>query len=469
MDPLTRREAQKIEEVLQQLTVDLETVSFLPDEFSLWLRDGLINTVEKFEARLQAAGGRVDLANEDAAEEHERMCKASGFLYAAACYGDPADIAENEALLQTVEFNDVERDLLENATAVGHVDLEAMVFYRLLLRGLLDTLKDGGYYSKMLEFLAAYYPPPQPSSSESDDSDTEAVRSSHGNPSSPDLNKADDQYDHAEAGKKGMISARVERIAYVVRVLARLMALRHESTVNEDIHRYKVLHEAVNKEQSATADVQALNREYEEVKESRRREVAALDAEIAQLEEELNYVQSAADVELEAFYEVSQKIAEDHRSAYAHQLDLHREAADALEARIKQTQLHHSEQRNELRSMRAKKEAAVSGAIVEYDTQMSNLKTIVEKLQAESEDDTGKIVKLEEQLKKLQTEQREYLWELQIAEQRQEHLNAIRQRLEQSACVVQAYYRAFAAKLLVDKELSKGKKRRRKGHEKRKK
>lgn len=47
--------------------------------------------------------------------------KAMCFVHAAAHYGDPADCINNEALTQVTDFNEIERELLETATTLGHV------------------------------------------------------------------------------------------------------------------------------------------------------------------------------------------------------------------------------------------------------------------------------------------------------------------------------------------------------------
>lgn len=266
-----------------------------------------------------------------------------------------------------------------------------------------------------------------------------------------------------DACSSGMVNPSVENLRHVVHRLYRMIQLRNTSTVNDDVHRYKVLHEAVNKEQSATADVQALNREYEEVKASRKAEVAVLDDEIRKLEEELRYVQRAADVELEAFHEVSEKIEKDHRQGYQEQLEVHRQAAEAVKEKMRRAQLDHAEKTNQLRSLRAKKEAAVSGAITEYEEQMSGMTATMKKLQKEYEEETAKVLELEDQLQVLQKEKKEYEIEQQVKERRERHHLEIREELEHDARVLQAYFRAYLARVKFEKEVAaKAKKKKKK-------
>lgn len=301
---------------------------------------------------------------------------------------------------------------------------------------------------------------------------------SHKNPSGQESNESknkkkkkkrreredmDVDYSIREACASGIVNHTVENLRHVVYRLYRMIQLRNASTVNEDVHRYKVLHEAVNKEQSATADVQALNREYEEVKASRRREVALLDEEIVKLEEELRYVKRAADVELEAFHEVSAKMEKDHRQGYQEQLEVHRQAAEAVKEKMKRAQLDHTEKTNQLRSLRAKKEAAVSGAIVEYETQMSTMTQAMKKLQKEYEEETAKVLEIEDQLVLLQKEKKEYEVEQQVKERREKHHHEIREELEHNARVLQGYFRAYLARVKFEKEVAaKAKKKKKK-------
>lgn len=496
MDPLTRREAEKIEEVLADLVDDLELVSCLPEEFNLWLRDDALVLVDKFTTQqlpeLLAAGG-VDACysasdpalageREELLEELQRLCKADCFLHAAEQYGDPADTAGNEALLQLGEFSEVEHDLLETATTVGHLDDDDVDFHHLSLRALLDTLREGEYMSRMRSLLHTLYPASASISDGVLTSITSSLRADSVDEMAPMQGEEGDgalqrngprgrgggkmPFDRKAATTAGMVDEAVESFADTIRTLTRLIHLRNASTVNEDVHRYKVLREAVNKEQSATADVQALNREFNAVKAARRKEVAALDAEIERLEAEIAYVCRAADVELEAMNEVNEKVRADRASTYRHQLEQHREAAVTLEEKFRQLEAQHAEDASGLRTMRAKKEAAVSGAVNEYDSQMTAMQSAMKALQKASEEDASRIVSLEETIERLQTQQREHEWEAKVVEQRQSHLHELRQRQEQNARVLQAYFRAYAARLEVDKEMASKNKKKKKGKKK---
>ncbi|CCW71758.1 unnamed protein product [Phytomonas sp. Hart1] len=231
------------------------------------------------------------------------------------------------------------------------------------------------------------------------------------------------------------------------------MRLRNSFTVNEDVHRYNILHEAVNREQSAVADVQAFNQAYKEIKESRRREVAELDEEIAHLTEELSQLQTAADTEFEAFHDISRDQQALLRGNFAQQLAASQEAAGALAQALRAVETQHADEMGQLRSVKAKSEAAVGGAITEYDAGMQGAWANIRRLEKESEEDTARIVAIDEQLQWLKVEKDEHDWEVHVAAQRQEHEATIQQRQTQQARVIQAYYRAFAARQQFEKEI----------------
>lgn len=463
MDPITRREALKIERVLEDLREDLELLSYLPSDFELWLRDDAIIRVQRSEGLIFPE--TLDSTfSETQIEERQKMLKAHAFLQAASQFGDPADSEGNEAVIQTAEFSQLESHILDTATHVGTVSAEELEFHRLSVRALIDTLREGGYGEGILQYLIHYFPPRTPSATSRSSSMSSQANDSVASAKELEMHQVEKAapYELEEACDAAIVDTSLSHVKHIFQLLHRIIQLRNMSTVNEDVHRYKVLHEAVNKEQSATADVQALNREYEEVKASRKREVAHLDDEIRKLEEELSYVQRAADVELDAFHEVSAKIQSDHRQAFQEQLEVHRQAADVAKERMKQVQIQHAEATNQLRSLRAKKEAAVSGAIQEYESQMANLHAAMEKLQEEYEKDMTKVLELEKKLGKLHTSKKNYEIELQVKERREDHGRQIREQMEVNAKVLQAYFRAYMVRVNFEKELNKKKKKKRK-------
>lgn len=265
--------------------------------------------------------------------------------------------------------------------------------------------------------------------------------------------------DTAEACARGALSEGLVGFTHVMRVLAQLVHRRNCFTVHDDLRRYQILHEALNKEKSASANVQSLNREYEQVCASRRQRVASLDDEIAKLEEELVQVEQSADAELQQFRnECAGKRAE-QQVAYAQRLEQQRAQSEQVMQSLAKLQGSNAEETAQKRSLRAKKEAAVSGAIAEYDTQLHATRHILKRLQHETDEDTTKIVTLEAQLKEMRENKTEYELEQRDAEQKKEHTNVIQQHLQHNARVVQAFFRAYLARLSVAEDLKKATRR----------
>ncbi|AIN97013.1 hypothetical protein LPMP_161380 [Leishmania panamensis] len=509
MDLMTRREAAKVEDVLADLVEELQILAFLPEEFTSWVRDEAVvaatrrdtnlylrryeehvaRKAKDAETKKHDAMGRTpsvagmhasalasqpssscsswantdrhnDITTSDSPassfssltteyeEERQRAVKAACFVYAAGHYGDPTDNDDNEAVLQVSDYAQLERDLLAGVTATGSVDAADLQTHHLSTRALVDTLRDSGY-GDIMKYYVKHLCTPHRSSTVASQQLSPPVAAS----GSTTLE---------QAYKCGMIEEGLDHLRGLVVTLHRLIHQRNQSTVNEDIHRYQLLHDAVNRDQTGTADVQMLNQRYLEMKAARQREVAVLDDEIQALEEELQYVQHTADIELEAFQSIQETVQEDLRCSLRQQLEMHRKNADEVTRRLHQAQVKALDELNTLRSNRTKREAAVSGAITEYDAQSTLLGTAMRQLNREVEEDTERIVALEETVEKLHKASEEHAWEVTVAEQRQEHANVIREHQEQDARVIQAYYRAFIARVRTERELEKSSKKRKK-------
>lgn len=537
MDPMTRREADKMEGILVDLIKELKLLSMLPEEFSTWVRGDTVvaamgadknsylrlyeehaarkaeemTTEREEQAKIAAAGDHVDhrqgsvpayahkglgkpassnvslpspqglaanspssstssagwaeLRNEGGGsgvnglagsalspedeEERQRVIKAACFVHAAAQYGDLIDGDDNEAVVQVSHFAQLERDLLDAATTTGYTDPNDLQLHHLSTRALVDTLREGGYDAAVEYFVKRLY------------KDSDFAKAAKRQRAGAQLSSADAAHDAAQMHVYGcgMVEEGVDHLRELVETLHRLVHMRNQSTVNEDIHLYQLLHDAVNRDQAGTADVQVLNQRFLDVKAARQREVAELDREIQQLEEELQYVRKTADVELEAFQRAQETTQNDHRCTLRQQLEAHRSAAEAVARTLEQAQTKNIDELHALRSQWAKRQAAVSGAIADYDAQTALLETAMRQLNQEAEEDTERIVQLEAEVQNLQKQKDEYAWDRTVAEQRQEHACVIRQRLEQDARVIQAYYRAFRARLQAQQALEKGNKK----------
>ncbi|KAG5508848.1 hypothetical protein JKF63_05351 [Porcisia hertigi] len=518
MDLMTRREAAKVEDVLEDLVRELCILALLPDEFTSWVRDEAVvaatrsdtnrfllryeEHVTKMEKAMKkkkhnllrdplsgsgphasapsppSSNGRSSSSSSSSSwadtdpqsdtttsdplisttasldpeveQERQRGLKAACFVFAARHYGDPTDNDGNEAVLQVSDYALLERDLLAAATTTGSVNATDLQTHHLSTRALIDTLRDGGYSDIATYFLKSLHA-----------QGTSPIPGSEQPSSSTEMS---DLTTLLPAYKYGMLDEGMDHLRRLVMTLRRLIHQRNQSTVNEDIHRYQLLHDAVNRDQAGTADVQVLNQRYLEVKAARKQEVSALDREIEALEKELWYAQRTADVELEAFQKMQKSLQESRRFSLRQQLEAHRKNADEMASQLKKVQAKAQDELNTLRSNRTKREAAVSGAITEYDAQSALLEAAMRQFNKETEEDTERIVALEETVEKLLKEREEHAWEIKVSEQRQEHAQVIHERHVQNARVIQAYYRAYIVRVQVERDIEKSSRKRKKKH-----
>ncbi|RNF27465.1 uncharacterized protein Tco025E_00267 [Trypanosoma conorhini] len=418
MDALTRRQAEKIAYVLQDLLRDLEVASLLPVDLSPWTRKVCLETV-----RTQLCSG----AEEGGEEDEDDDVRAAQLIYGVAeRYGDPTDVNGNEALLQMAGLAELEKEMLEAATVVGSVEEAELQRHHMLFRAVVDTLRENEYVAMVREIQ-------------------ERQANAFIMKDDPALTQ--------------LLDPGVSALQHVVEALAALVAARNSTTVNEDVRNYRILHEAVNKEKTASADVKALKREYQETKELHRAEVAALDVEIQQIEEEIEYTRSVVAMELAAFLEVNQQLQEERQAQDVSHLEEVKQLAVKHEETLGELVARNQEESNTLRTQRAKKEAAVSAAITEYDLQMSTLHAATAALNKEAEEDTEAIVALDEELNVLRTEKNEYELEKFIESMRDKHYEDMQEALNQNTRTIQVCFRAYMARVKFQKAQTASKKK----------
>lgn len=308
-----------------------------------------------------------------------------------------------EAQTQLNEHFDLERKM---ESAGGDISAEDVADHHLSTRALLDTLKAAGYGS-------VYHPATTPNEN-------------------------------------------IRHFSHILSVLRGLLHDRCHTSVEDDVIKYTILHDTVNREKSASADVQALNREYHNEKESRRVEVEKRQQAIRKVKEEIEQLRLASEGEMTNFLKLSKELATTNEERYKQELeelkskkvDMGNEKA-VLEAKF-------LAEENQLRAARAKKESTISGTITEYDAQMHNLTQVIATLQKEFDEDAEQLVEVERELNTLNQEASEYELERKIAEQRKGHFVDVSARMEQQARIIQAFFRSYAVRL---KASQKGKKK----------
>ena len=252
----------------------------------------------------------------------------------------------------------------------------------------------------------------------------------------------------------------VRNVTGIVKVLRHLLHDRCHTSVEDDVVKYTILHDTVNREKSASADVQALNREYHNEKESRRVEVEKRQQTIRKVQEEIQSLRQASEAELSNFLKLSRELATTNEERFKQEEDeLHTKSKEMLQEKGNLESKYLAEEAA-LRAARAKKESTIAGTIAEYDSQMQNLTQIITSLQKEVDDDTTQLVDVERELNQLNQEAAEYELERKIAEQRKGHLMDVTAKLHQQARLIQAFFRSYAVRVrATQKGKKKGKKK----------
>ncbi|PWV20560.1 hypothetical protein C3747_6g405 [Trypanosoma cruzi] len=418
MDALTQRQADKIEFVLRDLVRDLELVSLLPTSLSPWTRKVCLETV-----RSQLSSGVEDGVEE---EEDDDVRVAQLIYGVAERHGDPTDVDGNEVLLQMAEFAELEKEILDLATVAGSVEESDLNRHHMLFRAILDTLQENEYVSMVRELQER---------------------------------RANLLVTKAESSLAHLIDPGVLALKNAMEILLSLVMARNKTTVNEDVRNYRILHEAVNREKTASADVKALKREYQETKESHKKEVEALETEIQRLEEEIDYTRSVVAMELSAFLEVNQQLQGERQMQDVGHLEEVKQLAEKNKETLATLVNRNQEEANALRTQRAKKEAAVSAAITEYDVQISTLQAATATLNKETEEDTEAIVALDEELDVLRTEKNEYQLEKFVESMRDRHYEEMQLAMDENTRTIQASFRAYMARVRFQKTQGSSKKR----------
>merc|ERR1712000_492757 len=92
-------------------------------------------------------------------------------------------------------------------------------------------------------------------------------------------------------------SGPVNNFVQVVKVLRGLLKDRFETTVEEDVVKFAILNDTVNRADAASADVSALNRDLHQSRQSRKEEVERRNILIKRLTDEIHTVEETAEME----------------------------------------------------------------------------------------------------------------------------------------------------------------------------
>lgn len=250
----------------------------------------------------------------------------------------------------------------------------------------------------------------------------------------------------------------LQNVGHILTVLRKLLHDRCHTTVEDDVVKYTILHDTVNREKSASADVQALNREYHNEKESRRVEVEKRNAAIRKVKEEVEHLRVATEAEVSNFVKVSKEMTEGNADRFRQELEELGTKQREIETELRNVETKCAAEEESLRAARSKKEGTVFGTINDYDSQMNTLSSVMATLRKELDEDTERLAEVERELNALGNEQAEYDLERKIAEQRKGHFADIVVRQHSAARVMQAFIRSWAVRLHASQKGKKGKK-----------
>lgn len=311
-----------------------------------------------------------------------------------------------EAQAQLNDHFDLERKL---ESAAGDVSADDIADHHLSTRSLVDTLRQAGY-----PHYEAAYPP----------------------------------------------NESIENYRSIIAVLRSLLNDRFNTTVEDDVIKFAILNDTVNREKSASADVQALNREYQNEKESRRIEVEKRDIAIRKLREEIAKLEESSRRETEEFLLVSEQHAEADRERYRQEIEGLDAKQQDMAAGLRSAEVKCGNEENQMRGERSKKEKELEQIIDSYDKEMTTLTTTVETLEAETKQDQEETSKLAAKLETLNKEDEEHKQAKQIELERKDHRQFITVNMENSSRVIQAFWRSHAVRLhAAQKGKKKGKKK----------
>ena len=305
-----------------------------------------------------------------------------------------------EAQAQLNEHFDLERKL---ESAAGDLSEEDALDHHMSTRALVDTLRRAGYPN----YQAVYQP-----------------------------------------------SESIENFSEPVRLLRGLLKDRFSTTVEEDAVKFNILRDTVNRENTATADVQALNREYANEVESRKVEVRKREITIQKLKEEIETLRMTSETERRSFEQLSEeaRLADEERYKAEDQTLEHKDG----EGELVNTSNKCGNDEKQMRQTRSKKEAALQKMIEDYDTEMIAASEAMRQLEEQTTADREVLNQIEKELAQYRQEEEDYELEQESEKLRANHRSNIDAELHSQARIIQAYFRSYAVRL---HESQKGKKK----------
>ncbi len=254
-------------------------------------------------------------------------------------------------------------------------------------------------------------------------------------------------------------SGTVSNFVQVVKVLRGLLRDRFETTVEEDVVKFAILNDTVNRADAASADVSALNRDLHQSKQSRKEEVERRNVLIKRLTDEIHTVEETAEMERANIERSAGERRETDAEAAEGMLrdmlqsveDMEKDLA-ALERKCWVDELTQ-------RQARTKKESGLMQIIQVYDAEMFGLTDNLKQLRHQITNDRAEFQKLDAQLQKLVHESEVHAQELALEEERKTQTASIASNRHVHARVIQAFFRSHITRVRAAAKNKKKKKR----------
>eukprot|EP01065_Artemidia_motanka_P038727 TRINITY_DN47574_c0_g1_i1.p1 TRINITY_DN47574_c0_g1~~TRINITY_DN47574_c0_g1_i1.p1 ORF type:complete len:376 (+),score=168.10 TRINITY_DN47574_c0_g1_i1:66-1193(+) len=247
------------------------------------------------------------------------------------------------------------------------------------------------------------------------------------------------------------------RFQKIISTLRGLVHNNFSTTVEEDDQKLQILRDTVSREQHASADVKALQREYTTERKLRQTEVMKKDQAIRKLMEELDDVERKAHEDIAEYTRAAEeRQAMEHQKAEQEEQELE-EQLNRLEHQLKQ--LKDGNQKDELavRGERKRKENNLSITIAEYDKGMTEKTQEINVARANTVKARTELEEIEKEAAIYRMDNAKVAEENEINQRRQQNRAHVQMHIEQSCKMIQAFWRSFAERKIWDRKNQKKK------------
>jgi peptidoglycan hydrolase CwlO-like protein len=253
-------------------------------------------------------------------------------------------------------------------------------------------------------------------------------------------------------------SSNISNYRGIIQTLRGLLNDRLNTTVEDDVMKFAILNDTVNREKNASADVQALSREHQQEQESRRVEVERRNASIKKLKEELAAVQETAVMDRDRLLAEILRMQEEAEREYDSRHERLKGDVESIDGKYKTTRDKCVNDENAQRAARVKKETTLAQTIQHYDKEMTENTNRIKELQGEMDKDNSEMQKVTDEVTRLEAARKADEDEERLMQQRSAHTIAITNHRKECATIIQSFFRAHALRVaMANKGKKKGK------------